>query len=162
MSSCPCHDCFNCCDCCRPVCPAPPIDTRFYAQLGVNANPASESTLPFFTVFNEGNRITADSTGIITLAAGYIYHINYIFLATPETGNYYQIVPYLNNSPGLLYSFLSQASACRSSSASGGFLTNQAISQDAALHFVLTYSEGTNNIDISGAVSIFPLAAITL
>lgn len=151
--------CRPCNPCCCPDCPVPTPETNFYAQFGVNANPASGSNLPFFTVFNEGERIAVDDNGIITLPAGFIYHIDYLFLATPEVGNYYQILPYINNSPGLLYSFLSQASSYRSSSASGGFLTNQALSQDATLRLVLTYPPETNNIDISGAVSIMPLPA---
>lgn len=151
-----------CCPCnayCRPICPVPAPDENFYAQFGVNANPASGSNLPFYSVFNEKNKIAADNNGIITLPAGYIYHIDYLFLATPEKGNYFQIVPHINNLPGLLYSFLSQAAVYRSSSASGGFLTDQALNQDAALRFVLTYPPETINIDISGAVSITPLAA---
>lgn len=152
MSRCSCNDC------CRPVCPAPKPDTNFYAQFGVNANPASGSNLPFYTVFNLGNGITAEE-GIITLPAGYVYHIDYVFLATPEIGNYFQILPFINNSPGLLYSFLSQAAVYRSSAASGGFLTNQALNQDASLRFVLTYPPETVNIDISGAVSITAFAA---
>lgn len=151
--------CCSCNPCCCPVCPVPTPEANFYAQFGVNANPASGSNLPFFTVFNEGDRITADGSGIITLPAGYMYHIDYLFLATPEAGNYFQIVPYINDSPGLLYSFLSPAGSNRNSSASGGFLTNQALSQAASLRFVLTYPPETNNIDISGAVSIMPLAA---
>lgn len=149
--------CCHCNECCRPVCPVPAPETNFYTQFGINANPASGSNLPFFTVFNQGNKISADNNGIITLPAGYIYHIDYLFLATPEIGSYYEILPYINNSPGLLYSFLSQASVNRSSSASGGFLTNQALSQNASLRFTITYPPETNHIDISGAVSIIPL-----
>lgn len=152
MSRCTCNE--RCC----PVCPVPMADTRFYAQLGVTANPASGSNLPFFTIFNLGDRITMEE-GIITLPAGYIYHIDYLFSATPEIGNYFQILPFINNSPGLLYSFLSQAAVYRSSAASGGFLTGQALNQDASLRFVLTYPPETVNIDISGAVSITPFAA---
>lgn len=151
--------CYPCNECCRPICPAPTPKANFYAQFGVNANPPSGNNLPLFTVFNKGNQIVVDSSGTIILPGGYLYHIDYLFQATPEIGSYFQIVPHINNSPGLLYSFLSQAAVYRSSSASGGFLTDQALTQDASLRFVLTYPPETRNIDISGAVSIMPLPA---
>lgn len=149
----------HCNDCCPPSCEGSGSETNFYAQFGVNANPPSGSNLPFYTVFNEGGMIVLDGAGVITLPVGYIYHIDYIFTATPEPGNYFQIVPFINDSPGLLYSFFSPAGTYRNSSASGGFLTNQALSQAAELRFDLTYPPETVNIDISGAVSITPLKA---
>lgn len=145
-----------CQDFCNTLCTPVQMNTSFCAQFGVNSNPSSGSDIPFFTVFNIGKQITANNTGVITLSAGFIYHIDYLFLATPEIGSYFQIVPHINHSPALLYSALSQAAVYRSVSASGSFLTNQALNDAATLRFVLTYPEETVNIDISGAVSIMP------
>lgn len=150
MDKCCCH---NPC----PPAPVPPESLNFYAQFGASNNSASGTYLDFFPVFQEGNGIQLENDTTILLAPGYLYLINYLFLATPEANNYMQILPYINGSPRLLYSFFAPAGAERNTSASGSFTTNEAISAEGRLSFRLTYSPGTRNIDLTGAVSVTPL-----
>lgn len=146
--------CMNAISCCCPG----KRDTRdFYAQYGVSANPASGERLPFFAVFEEGNRIRLSDERTILLPAGYLYQIDYVFLATTEENSYMQILPRLNDRPGLLYSVFAPSGAFRNTSASAGFTTDAAVSTDALLDFILTYPGQVRNIDISGAVSITPV-----
>lgn len=128
-----------------------------YAQYGVNANPPSGSDLPMFPIFEAGGK-TSLSENTITLEPGYIYLINYVFLATTEAENYFQIVPYLNGQAALLYSSFAPANGYRNTTAAAGFTTDQALETRAELRFRLTYPSGVRNIDISGAVSITPVA----
>ena len=72
-----------------------------------------------------------------------------------------QIVPRINGTLQLLYSFLAPAgSGSRNTSAAGSFTTNAA-AEEARLSFSLTYPPEVRNIDISGAISITPLIKIS-
>lgn len=149
----------KCCNPCPAPCPKPepyePIDS--FAQYGVTANPPSGSALPMRTVFQEGDAIRLGSDTEILLQPGYLYLVNYLFLATPGADGYMQILPRIDGNPGLLYSFFAPAGSSRNASASGSFTVRAAGPEDGTLIFVLTYAGPTSNIDISGAVSVTPL-----
>lgn len=143
----------------QPCTPYEAID--FYAQYGVQANPPSGSDLPLFVLFQEGDRIHLNGSSEILLAPGYLYLIDYLFLASPEKNGYMQITPVINGNLNLLYSFFAPANGQeRNASASGGFTTNTALSQEGSVSFRLTYPETVRNINISGAVSVTPLIKI--
>ena len=150
MDKCCCHN-----PCCPAPVPAEPID--FYAQYGTSYNGASGTYVSFFPVFQEGDGIRLENDTTISLKPGYLYLIDFIFLGTAEADGYMQILPYINGSPRLLYSFFAPAGTERNTSASGSFTTNAAISSEVQLSFRLTYSSITRNIDLSGAVSVTPL-----
>lgn len=149
--------CQNC-GCATPNCCTPPAAEQFYAQYGVNSNQPSGEMLRFFTVFQEGDGIRLSGNNSILLAPGYLYLIDYVFLATTEADSYMQILPYINGSPQLLYSVFAPSGAERNTFASAGFTTNMALEQEAELQLRLTYSETVRNIDITGAVSVTPVA----
>lgn len=156
------------CDCCRPrphCCPGPTPEpespaphNKAYAQYGVSSNPASNTNLPIFEIFESGNLTSMASPSSITLKAGYVYLIDYILLATPGANSYFQIVPFINGSAGLLYSAFANSNTNQNASASASFTTVTALEQDAVLEFRLTYPASNRNIDISGAISITPVA----
>lgn len=153
------------CLCCRPVCrPCCPGNKdglpSFYAQLGVTANTASGQTLPFYELFGSGDQIRLEGADTIVLAAGYIYLIQYVFLATTEAGSYMQIQPLINGTMRLLYSYYAQSGPYRNLSASAGFSTNEAAEADARLQLRIDYPDKVRNIDISGAVSVTPVAIV--
>lgn len=142
---------------CKPVCESPvPKRELFYAQYGVNAHPAAGEYLSFFEMFNEGSKILLRDEETIVLPAGHLYQISYVFQATVEEGNYFQILPFLDDTPGLLYAFYAPAGAGRNASASAGFITNRALEQAAVLRFLVAYPEELCWIDLSGSVSITP------
>lgn len=149
--------------CCPPPvlpcpCPEPAEAPGFYAQYGVAANPPSGTFVPFIPIFNSGNRIILKENTVILLPQGYLYLVDYIFLATPEADSYFQIVPMLNESLRLNYSFYAPSgSGGRNASASGSFTTTEAGLGDLLLSFRLTYPGTVRNIDISGSVSVTPL-----
>lgn len=142
--------------------PGPPgRENTSYAQYGVTSNPPSGNFLPFFELFEAGALTSLSGTDTIVLDSSYIYLISYIFLATVGENNYFQIVPYLNQNAQLLYSSLvSSSSGTINATAAGSFLTNQASASAAELQFRLTYPPSDRNIDISGAVSITPVAVV--
>lgn len=141
----------------KPSCKPKP-KCNFYAQFAVHANPASGLELPMTVVFQNGNQIQLEEDSQILLAPGYLYLINYIFLATPEAGGCMQITPKINDTLRLLYAcFAPAGNIARNASASGSFTTNEALIQEASLSFNLTYPATVRNIDISGAVSVTPL-----
>lgn len=153
----------NTCDICplpKPPChPGEAISS--YAQYGVQSSPPSGSDLPLSILFQEGDSIRQNGDSEILLAPGYLYLIDYLFLATPEANGYLQIVPRINGSLRLLYSFFAPANGReRNASASGSFTTNAAATSEASLSFSLTYPNTVRNIDISGAVSVTPLLRI--
>ena len=125
--------------------PAPEERPDFFAQFGVTSSPASGSSLPLIQLFNVGEGIRLEGDSDIMLAPGWLYLVDYIFLATPEPQGYMQIVPRINGSLRGLYSF---------------FATNEAAVSEARLSFHLTYPATTRNIDISGAVSVTPVIRI--
>lgn len=137
------------CYCCLPT----PREPFSYAQYGVQANPPSNSDLPMLVLFQEGSQISLANTEIL-LEPGYLYLIDFIFLATPEADSFMQITPKIDGTLRLLYSFFAPTgSASRNTSASGSF-TIPVPENRTALSFNLTYPNTVNNIDISGAVSV--------
>lgn len=131
---------------------------RFFAQYSVYANPPSGTDLPMSVVFQEGDQIRLNGDSQIIFAPGFLYLVDYLFLATTEADNYMQITPRINGSLRLLYSFYAPAgSGGRNTSASGSFTTNEAIAQESSLAFYLTFPSAVRNIDISGAISVTPL-----
>lgn len=159
------HDCCqqnDCCkktDCCQVCCPQPEPeeDDRFYAQYAVRIpNPASSSNLSFLNVFNIGNRISLYNEQTIILPQGWLYQISYVFLASPGYNSHFEILPYINEQPGLNYAFFAPTNSVdRNTSASATFLTNLAVEQEARLNLRVAYDR-TTNLDISGVVSIVP------
>lgn len=149
--------------CCHP-CPMPgpepyvPIDS--YAQYRVLANPPSGSVLPMHTVFQEGDAIKLGSETEIILEPGYLYLVNYLFLATPGQDGYLQILPKIDGRPGLLYSVFATAGISKNASAPGSFTVRTPGPEEGTLSFVLAYAGPTSNIDISGAISVTPLLRI--
>ncbi|MBS7009400.1 hypothetical protein [Anaerostipes sp.] len=149
--------------CCHKPCPpepAPPESINFYAQYGAYSNDAAGTDINFFPVFQEGSEIQLENDTTILLSPGYLYLIDFIFLATPGASGYMQILPFINGTPRLLYSFFAPAGAEKNTSASGSFTTNEALASEARLTFRLSYSSSTGNIDLSGAVSVTPLQAV--
>lgn len=149
-----------------PACPPEPSPVPeerpdFFAQFGVTGNPESGSALPLIQLFNVGEGIRLENDTEIILEPGWLYLVDYIFLATPEPGGYMQIIPRINGSLRGLYSFFAPTGDERNTSASGSFTTNEAAASQARLSFALTYPETAGNIDISGAVSVTPLMKIT-
>lgn len=132
----------------------------FFAQYGTSSNPASGSFIPLNAIFRRGDEIHLEEETQIVLAPGYLYLIDYVFLATPEADGFMEIIPYINGTPRLLYSFFAPTGAERNTSASAGFTTNEAATSEARLSFRLDYPATTRNIDISGTVSITPLMKI--
>lgn len=141
-------------------CNTPDTKCNFFAQYGVQANPLSNSDLPLFPLFQEGNKIHLEGSSIL-LAPGYLYLINYLLTSTPEADGYMQIIPKINGQLNLLYSFFAPAgSKEKNTSAAGSFTTNAALIEEAAIAFSLTYPSTARNIDISGAISVTPLIKI--
>lgn len=151
--------------CCHP-CPMPgpepepyePIDS--FAQYSVLANPPSGNALPMHTVFQEGDAIRLGSETEIILEPGYLYLVNYLFLATPGEEGYLQILPKIDGRPGLLYSVFAPAGSSKNASASGSFTVRTPGPEEGTLSFVMTYAGPASNIDISGAISVTPLLRI--
>lgn len=155
-----CKNKCECCEECERYCKylINDVTNKNYDQYGVASNPPSNSFLQYFKLFGNGNLTYIENDTSIILVKGYVYSISYIFLATPEVDNYYQIVPYINDSARLLYAAFAPANVRRNVSASGSFITNEALSNTAKLQFSITYPPETRNIDISGAISIIPIA----
>lgn len=131
-----------------------------YAQYGVQSSPPSNSDLPLFIIFQEGGQIALMDNTNIVVVPGYLYLVDYIFLATPEADSFMQITPKINGSLNLLYSFFAPSgSASRNTSASGSF-TIPVMEDNATLSFNLTYPDTVRNIDISGAISVTMLYKI--
>lgn len=147
--------------CCPPEPPFPPGPSvtlpDFCAQYAVAASPASGSNLPFIRQFSYRDRITLADSTTIRLPEGYLYLISYVFIATPEAGNFFEVVPQMNGVRAL-YGFYAPAGQMRNASASASFTTDEALASPLDLSIRLTYPAGVRNIDISGAVSITPLA----
>ena len=56
----------------------------FFAQYGTSSNPTSGSFIPLNAIFRRGDEIHLEEETQIVLAPGYLYLIDYVFLATPE------------------------------------------------------------------------------
>ena len=145
---------------CHPKPDCKPYEIQSYAQYGVQSNQPSNTDLTMQVLFQEGDLISLNNHEI-RLASGYLYLIDYVFLATPDINSYFQITPKINGRLNLLYSFFAPSgSAARNASASGSFTTNAAAAKDAVLGFNLTYPETVRNIDITGAISVTALGRI--
>ena len=86
----------------------------FFAQYGTSSNPTSGSLIPLNAIFRRGDEIHLE--GDIDrpcTAPGYLYLIDYVFLATPEADGFMEIIPSINGTPRLLYSFFAPTGAER-------------------------------------------------
>lgn len=147
---------MNCNDC-NCHCNTNPVDYYSYAQYAVQSSPPSATDLAMTVLFQEGEQISLVNTAEILLEPGYLYLIDFIFLATPEADSFMQITPKINGSLQLLYSvFAPTGSASRNTSATGSF-TIPVSTEATAVSFNLTYPDTVRNIDITGAVSVTSL-----
>lgn len=171
-------DCFACpglfqdrCNCpppdmcpppCPPIppCPVPEKGLDFYAQFFMQTNVASESNLPMVEVFHGGEGIYLENPETIVLKPGYVYWIEYLFQITVDPPNDMQIIPGLNGRSRYYYGYLIPPGGSRYASASGGFITNEAIEKEARLTFKTIYPEEVERIDISGTVSVTPVIKV--
>lgn len=159
----PCDE-IKCCvpECCTPGCgtDTPECERLFCVQYNAYALSQPGNNLFLGEIFQEGEGFRLESDTTVVLREGFIYHVDYILSATPERSGFFQVIPYINNTPGLLYSFYAPADAQnRNASASGSFLLNQALEREARLRFHISYSEETTgSLNILGAVSIHPLS----
>lgn len=144
--------------CCplRCGCPKPDRMPGVYAQFATASNPGANTFVPFYRAFGV-EEIGLQEGLKIVLPAGYLYLINYVFLATPEANSFMQLVPYLNGAAQLLYAFYAPTGVERNASAAGSFTTNVAAREDAELAFWVTYPEKARNLDLSGTVSVTAL-----
>lgn len=150
--------CYNYCSCKRHC--FSEITNKTFAQYGINSNPTSAPFIPYFELFSNGSLISLASNDTISLQRGYIYLIAYTILASPGDGNYFQIVPYINSSPRLLYGTFASANNSPNASISSTFITNEALENPASIQLRITYQKQTTNIDLSGTISIVPIATI--
>lgn len=144
---------------CCSECPKQECFNRAYAQYSIYSNRASDTLLPFRLLKESGGLTAIVGEDSILFSPGYIYYVSYTLLATPENGNYYQILPIINGSLKLIYATFTPANERRSASVSSGFLLSEAEREEATLRLRLTYPPEVNNIDLSGGLSIFPVAA---
>ena len=150
------YDCGGCCYCCPP--PLRPFNTA-YPQFGASGTGPSRSNVSYLLLSESGGLVRAIAPDLLTLERGYIYQVSYTFLATPEEGQYYQILPFINGQARLLYSTVASACGGRNASASGTFLVTETAEGPAELTLQLTYGPGTNNIDLTGVVVVVPVAS---
>lgn len=145
----------NCqCNSCKPC------EPYSYAQYGVQANPPSNSDLPMSVLFQEGGQIALMNNTEIVLVPGYLYLVDFIFLATPGTNSYMQITPKINGSLRLLYSFFAPSGTASGNTSASGSFTIPTNDSNTILTFSLTYPNTVTNIDISGAISVTMLHKI--
>lgn len=139
-------------------CPKFPRNKHVAAQFTMISSPATNERIPLTEAWNYGSGITLSNNNTITLAPGRLYEISYVTLATPEAGNYYEIIPYINDTIRLVYAAMGTAGSNRDASASATFLINEATNAAATISFNITYPETVRNIDLSGVVSISSFA----
>lgn len=148
-----CNDCH-----CNPN---PPCESSYsYAQYGVVANPPSNTDLPMSILFQEGGQIALMNNTEIVLVPGYLYLVDFIFLATPGPNSSMQITPKIDGSLKLLYSFFAPTGSASGNTSASGSFTIPASDNNVILSFSLTYPNTVTNIDISGAVSVTMLHKI--
>ena len=130
-----------------------------FAQYGTVGRVPSGSYLSFYEVFREGTDISLEEEQTIILQPGFLYLIDYIFLATIGPGNRFQVIPYINQQPGLLYSVFSISGNEDTATGAGSFTTNAAWDDAAELRFRVTAGSDAGTVDAGGqgAVSITPL-----
>ena len=147
---------MNCNDC-NCHCDTNPTVLYSYAQYAVQTSPPSATDLAMTVLFQEGEQVSLKSSTEILLEPGYLYLIDFIFLATPEADSFMQITPRIDGSLQLLYSvFAPTGSASRNTSATGSF-TIPVSRESTAVSFSLTYPDTVRNIDITGAISVTSL-----
>lgn len=150
------YDCGGCCYCCpRPL---RPFNTA-YAQFGASGSGPSRSNISYLLLSESGGLARPNAPDVLTLEGGYIYQVSYTFLATPEEGQYFQILPFVNGEARLLYSTVASAYGSRNASAAGSFLVTETAEGPAELTLRLSYDPGTNNIDLTGVVAVVPVAS---
>lgn len=150
-----CNDCYCHCE------SNTPNVSYSYAQYSVQSNPPSNTEIPMTILFQEGNQITLRTTKIL-LEPGYLYLINFIFLATPEADSFMQITPKIDGTLRLLYSvFAPTGSASRNTSATGSFTIP--VSEDTStVSLNLTYPDTVKNIDLTGSISVTVLHKLSV
>lgn len=131
-----------------------PCELFSYAQYGVLANPPSNSDLPMSVLFQEGGQIALMNNTEIVLVPGYLYLVDFIFLASPGANSYMQITPKIDGSLKLGYSFFAPSRTVSPNTSASGSFTVPVADNNAILSFSLTYPPAVTNIDISGAVSV--------
>lgn len=147
----PSHNCG-----CSPV---KPCREYSYGQFGVQSNPPSNTDIPMFVLSQEGNEIVLSDSKII-LSPGYLYLIDFIFLATPGVNSYMQVTPKIDSIPRLLYSFLAPSGAGSPNTSASGSFTVPVSGDNTVLSFYLTYPDTVRSIDISGIISVTMLHKI--
>ena len=130
-----------------------------FAQYGTVGRVPSGSYLSFYEGFREGTDISLEEEQTIILQPGFLYLIDYIFLTTIGPGNRFQVIPYINQQPGLLYSVFSISGNEDTATGAGSFTTNAAWDDVAELRFRVTAGSDAGTVDagVQGAVSITPL-----
>lgn len=137
-----------CCPIIRPECESSA------AQFYVMSSPASKDRIPMKETWNYGTGISLSNDTTILLKPCWLYEISYVFLATTEAGNFFEIVPCINGTLRILYASMGTAGNNRNASTSASFLINDAANAQASLAFSLTYPEGVRNIDLSGIITV--------
>lgn len=139
--------------------PQDPCCPESYAQYGTIGRYPSGNYLSFYEVFRKGTEISLEEDQTIVLQPGYLYLIDYVFLATTGSQQRLQILPYINQQPGLLYSVFSISGNEDNVSTAASFTTNAAWDEAAQLEFRVTAGNesGTVTADLQGAVSVTPL-----
>lgn len=132
-----------------------------YAVYAVTDNIDSGNDVPMIKAFDVGNLTSLIDSTHIKLTGGYIYFISYILSAHVGNNSYFQILPYINDNPYILYDTTGTANTASNgnATASGGFITNTASTSDSLVSFRLDSLTPTG-IDVSGSISIFPIATI--
>lgn len=138
--------------CCRPI--IKPKYKPASAQFSLVTSPSSGENISLVEAWNYGSGIVLSNDTTITLSAGKLYEISYVFLATTEAGNYFEILPYINGTPRLLYAAMGTAGNNRNASTSASFLIREAADAEAILSLNITYPESIRNIDLSGVVTV--------
>lgn len=157
---CGCQFCQWIAECCpeKESCPPSGICNTAYAQYSLVDKRASNTFLAMNELIESGGLTGVEQGDTIQLAAGYIYYVDYTVLASPGNENYFQIVPFINDNIKLLYGTFGSANTAKAVSISSGFLISETAENTAALRLHLTYSENVQNIDLTGVISIFPIA----
>lgn len=157
---------FQCCPLCcleKPAenpCPQSGICNRAYGEYSMaSLNGPTNSYVTLHPLLQAGNLVRQSSDTALTLASGYVYYVSFLALATPETNGFFQLVPWLDEEVQLRLATFSPANAqWRNASTSGSFLIDRTLEEETVLRLQLSYSEQTRNIDLSGSLSIFPVA----
>lgn len=149
---------MSCNEChCGPIEPCKPYS---YAQYGVQSSPPSNSDVPMSVLFQEGGQIALMNNTQIVLVPGYLYLVDFIFLAAPGADSYMQITPKIDGVLRLLYSFFAPSGSASGNTSASGSFTIPVLQNSAILSFGLTYPNTAANIDLSGAVSVTVLHKI--